>query len=142
MAVDISKMDGAALAFIGDAVYEIYVRKHVLEEAFGSEEGEGARTARAARVDALHHRTVAFVNAKAQAKAIKAMVDGLSEEEQAVVRRARNHKPASVPKSADVMEYKWATAFEALVGRLYLDGNTEEMERVIYEAIRIIEAAE
>jgi ribonuclease-3 family protein len=70
------------------------------------------------------------------------MVDGLSEEEQAVVRRARNHKPASVPKSADVMEYKWATAFEALVGRLYLGGNTEEMERVIYEAIRIIEAAE
>ena len=126
-------MDGAALAFIGDAVYEIYVRKHVLAEA-----GSGHRSM-ALKVDALHHGTVQFVNAEAQALAIKAMADDLPEEEQAVVRRARNHKPHSVPKHADVMDYKWATAFEALVGYLYLIGETEEMERVIRRAITVIE---
>ena len=133
MAVDISKMDGAALAFIGDAVYEIYVRKHVLAEA-----GSGHQSM-ALKVDALHHGTVQFVNAEAQALAIKTMADDLTEEEQAVVRRARNHKPHSVPKHADVMDYKWATAFEALVGYLYLTGETEEMERVIRRAITVIE---
>ena len=131
--IDTSMMDGAALAFIGDAVYEIYVRKHVLAEA-----GSGHQSM-ALKVDALHHGTVQFVNAEAQALAIKTMTDDLTEEEQAVVRRARNHKPHSVPKHADVMDYKWATAFEALVGYLYLTGETEEMERVIRRAITIIE---
>lgn len=131
--IDTSMMDGAALAFIGDAVYEIYVRKHVLAEA-------GSRhQSMALKVDALHHGTVQFVNAEAQACAIKTMTDDLTEEEQAVVRRARNHKPHSVPKHADVMDYKWATAFEALVGYLYLTGETEEMERVIRRAITVIE---
>ena len=131
--IDTSMMDGAALAFIGDAVYEIYVRKHVLAEA-----GSGHQSM-ALKVDALHHGTVQFVNAEAQACAIKTMTDDLTEEEQAVVRRARNHKPHSVPKHADVMDYKWATAFEALVGYLYLTGETEEMERVIRRAITVIE---
>ncbi len=131
--IDTSMMDGAALAFIGDAVYEIYVRKHVLAEA-----GSGHQSM-ALKVDALHHGTVQFVNAEAQALAIKAMADDLTEEEQAVVRRARNHKPHSVPKHANVMDYKWATAFEALVGYLYLTGETEEMERVIRRAITVIE---
>lgn len=131
--IDTSMMDGAALAFIGDAVYEIYVRKHVLAEA-----GRGHQSM-ALKVDALHHGTVQFVNAEAQALAIKAMADDLTEEEQAVVRRARNHKPHSVPKHADVMDYKWATAFEALVGYLYLTGETEEMEKVIRRAITVIE---
>ena len=131
--IDTSMMDGAALAFIGDAVYEIYVRKHVLAEA-----GSGHQSM-ALKVDALHHGTVQFVNAEAQAFAIKAMADDLPEEEQAVVRRARNHKPHSVPKHADVMDYKWATAFEALVGYLYLTGETEEMEKVIRRAITVIE---
>ena len=131
--IDTSMMDGAALAFIGDAVYGIYVRKHVLAEA-----GSGHQSM-ALKVDALHHGTVQFVNAEAQAFAIKAMADDLTEEEQAVVRRARNHKPHSVPKHADVMDYKWATAFEALVGYLYLTGETEEMERVIRRAITVIE---
>ena len=131
--IDTSMMDGAALAFIGDAVYGIYVRKHVLAEA-----GSGHQSM-ALKVDALHHGTVQFVNAEAQALAIKTMADDLTEEEQAVVRRARNHKPHSVPKHADVMDYKWATAFEALVGYLYLTGETEEMERVIRRAITVIE---
>ncbi len=134
--IDASMMDGAALAFIGDAVYEIYVRKHVMEQAFS---GDGSRQAGAAKVDALHHQTVRFVKAEAQAKAVRALEAGLSEDRRAVVRRARNHKPASVPKHAGVMEYKWATAFEALVGYLWLEGETEELEQLINEAIRIIE---
>ncbi len=131
--IDTSMMDGAALAFIGDAVYEIYVRKHVLAEA-----GSGHQSM-ALKVDALHHGTVQFVNAEAQARAIRAMADDLPEEEQAVVRRARNHKPHSVPKHADVMDYKWATAFEALIGALHLAGEEERCTMLMERAATIAE---
>ena len=84
--IDTSMMDGAALAFIGDAVYEIYVRKHVLAEA-------GSRhQSMALKVDALHHGTVQFVNAEAQAFAIKAMADDLPEEEQAALTIPTGHR--------------------------------------------------
>ena len=123
---DMTKVDWAALAFIGDAVYEVYVRKHVLDE-------------KAARVDDLHKRTVLFVNAKAQARAMKKMMDELPQERRDLVRKARNHKPKTVPKSADAMEYKWATALEALIGYLYLEGETEELDRVASRAIELTE---
>ena len=126
--------DWAALAFIGDAVYEIYVRKHVLSQAYCEDGAEHS-----AKVDALHHHTVDFVKAEGQAHAMKAMMDELPEEYREIVRKARNHKPHSVPKHADVMDYKWATAFEALLGYLYLEEKTEELERIAARAIEITE---
>lgn len=137
--MDMTKVDWAALAFIGDAVYEVYIRKYVLAGAVGGEP-EGGRTEGAARVDRLHRQTVRFVNAKAQARAVKQIVHELPDEYQAIVRKARNHKPATVPKSADVMEYKWATALEALIGHLYLEGETEMLEEVTARAIELIES--
>ena len=122
---DLTMLDWAAFAFIGDAVYEIYVRKNVLDE-------------KAARVDDLHKRTVLFVNAKAQARAVKKMMDELPESEREIVRKARNHKPQTVPRSATAMEYKWATALEALIGYLYMEGNLREAERVAERAIELI----
>lgn len=116
-----------ALAYIGDAVYEIYVRKHVLEAGIPN-------------VDMLHKYAVHFVCAGGQAKALKAlMADFLTEEEVSLAKRARNHKTSSKARSADPVTYKLATAFEALIGWLHLDGQNERMEEIIYKAFEIIE---
>lgn len=116
-----------ALAYIGDAVYEIYVRKHVLAAGIPN-------------VDMLHKYAVHFVCADGQAKALKALItDFLTEEEVALAKRARNHKTASKARSADPVTYKLATAFEALIGWLHLSGRDERMEEIIYKAFEIIE---
>lgn len=139
------EINTTALAYIGDAVYEIYVREHVLgQELSGMDKNFGAH------VDALHKRAIRYVRADGQAKAIKSMLNGgfLSDEEAALVRRARNHKSASKPKNADAMDYKYATAFEALIGFWHLsaqaggDGSTEakqRMEEIIFKAFEKIE---
>lgn len=119
-----------ALAYMGDAVYEIYVRKHVIDSGHY-------------HVDYLHKSAIRYVRAQGQAKVIKTMMaeEGyLSEEEMTLVKRARNHKIATKAKNADPITYKHATAFEALVGHLYLSGNTERLEEIIRKAFEIIEA--
>ncbi len=121
--------DWTALAFMGDAVYEVYVREHVI--------GRGR-----ARPKDMHEDCVRFVNARAQAAALKAMLGELSEGERETVRKARNHKPGSVPSSAGRMEYQWATAFEALIGKLYLEGDHERLEQIAGRAVEITEGHE
>ena len=119
-------LNTAALAFMGDAVYDKAVREKILNEGAG-------------RVDALHKKAVRYVSAKAQAKAIKGMFDGLSETEQALVKRARNHRYHSKAKNADPMTYKWASAFEALIGYLYLAGEDERLSSIIDQAFERID---
>ena len=139
------EINTTALAHMGDAVYEIYVREHVLgQDLSGMDKNFGAH------VDALHKRAIRYVRADGQAKAVKAMLNEsfLSDEEAVLVRRARNHKSASKPKNADAMDYKYATAFEALIGFWHLsaqaggDGSTEakqRMEEIIFKAFEKIE---
>ena len=139
------EINTTALAYIGDAVYEIYVREHVLgQDLSGMDKNFGAH------VDALHKRAIRYVRADGQAKAVKAMLNEgfLSDEEAALVRRARNHKTASKPKNADAMDYKYATAFEALIGFWHLsaqaggDGSADakqRMEEIIFKAFERIE---
>jgi ribonuclease-3 family protein len=74
-----------------------------------------------------------------QAYALKAMMDGLAEQEQSLVKRARNKKISTKPKNADPVVYKWATAFEALIGFLYLSESLGRMEEIIQRAIEAIE---
>jgi ribonuclease-3 family protein len=116
----------AALAFLGDAVYELRIRIHVA-------------ASRPARADQLHRAAASYVRASAQAKAMNAMLDGLSEEELRLVKRARNKKTKSKPRNADPVEYKWATAFEALLGYYCISGREEKLEAAVAEAIRIID---
>lgn len=135
MGFDPKTMNTTALAYIGDAVYEIYVRERVLaasartqggtQEQSGSQlQGAAAKgpAAFGAHVDALHKRAIRYVRADGQAKALRAMLKNgfLTVEEEALVRRARNHKSASKPKNADAMDYKYATALEALIGYWHL----------------------
>jgi len=120
-------MNTTALAFLGDAVYEVYARKYVMDQ------GE-------IRADRLHRSGVKYVCADGQAKAVKSLMnDFLTEEEVKVVKRARNHKTTSKSRSASPVAYKLATAFEALVGYLYLKEDKVRLEAVVFEALKRIE---
>lgn len=117
------------LAYIGDAVYETYIRSHVLKSG-------------KIHVDVLHNLAVKYVRADSQAVAIKELFEQLTPEEQSLAKRARNHKSVSHPKSTDPVTYKWATALEALVGYLYLNEETQRLEEVISMAIKAIDNEE
>lgn len=123
---EVNKINTTALAYMGDAVYEVYVRRHVMDHG-------------AVYVDKLHKEGIKYAKAVNQAKAIKAIFDDLNDEEKALVKRARNRKAATKAKNADIISYKWATAFEALVGYLYLVGDIKRMEEIIKTAMEVID---
>ena len=123
----------AALAFIGDAVYEVYVRKHVMETGV-------------AHSDVLHKMAVEYVSAEGQAKVIKTLIDEeLTEDELALVKRARNHKASNSKKTrashrgGNIITDKYATAFEALVGELYLREDKDRLDYLVKRSFDIIE---
>ena len=113
------------LAYMGDAVYEQAIREMLVRE--------NADTG----VNLLHRKAISYVSAAAQAGIIREMFDDLSDEEQALVKRARNRKTATKAKNADPVTYKWATAFEALIGYLYLSHQEERLSEVIGRAVGI-----
>ena len=121
----LNEVNTTALAYMGDAVYEQAVREYILKKG-------------SYNVNSIHRLATDFVKASAQAKVIKTMFDELSESEQSLVRRARNRKYSTKARNADPVTYKWATAFEALVGYLYLAEYDERLEWVLARAIEII----
>ncbi len=116
-----------SLAFMGDAIYEDRVRAHVI------------RQCPTMKVNELHKEAVKFVKASAQAKAVLDLIreEVLSESEITVVKRGRNHASNS-PKNADMVEYKYATGFEALLGYLYFIDSPDRMDEIIDKSISII----
>ena len=123
---NIAYMNTTVLAYLGDSVYELYVRMHVLDTG-------------QVNADRLHQLAIKYVRAEAQAEALKKMLEQLTEEELALVKRARNKKISSKPKNVDPIVYKWATAFEALIGFLYLSENKDRLKDIIDRAIESIE---
>ncbi len=122
-------MNTTALAYLGDAVYEVAIRKFIMET--------GQRNA-----DRLHQIAVRYVRAEGQAKAMRQLVEELTEEEQALARRARNRKITSRPRNVDPFVYKLATAFEALVGYLFLIEDKQRLDWFIERAIAVINEQE
>jgi len=122
------QLNTTALAYIGDAVYEVHVRNHVLQSG-------------QVNADKLHQMAVKYVRAEGQAKALKAIFDELSEEEQDLVKRARNRKATSQPKNVDPVVYKLATAFEALIGYHYMAENQSRLNEIIALAFAEIESS-
>ena len=116
------QLNPLALAYIGDAVYEVYVRQYVLSQPNH-------------RPHILHHRSSSFVSAKAQAKALHNLLPELTEEEADIVRRGRNAKSGTAPKNADMIDYRHSTAFECLVGFLYYQGSYERLQQLMDVAI-------
>ncbi len=113
------------LAYLGDAVYELYVRRYLVSCGY-------------TKVDSLHKKAVAFVNAATQARVLHAISDDLSEEEAAVVRRGRNAKSGSVPKNMSVSDYRHGTAFETLIGYLFFCGREDRINEIFGTACEIV----
>jgi len=124
--VDYKNYNSIALAFMGDAVYERFIRERILRSG-----KTGA--------DRMHREAVRYVKAAAQEVSLREMLDDLTEDEQTVVHRARNHKITSKPKNADPLTYKMATAFEALLGYLYLSGQSERLAELMERAAQTVE---
>lgn len=107
------------LAYIGDSLYDLFVRERLIKE-------NGDLSAHR-----LHVLSINYVKAHAQSEAIAAIEDKLDEAELAAFKRGRNAKSFTVPKNADVGEYRRATGFEALLGWLYVKGEKERLNEIM-----------
>ncbi|MRH44814.1 ribonuclease III [Aquibacillus halophilus] len=125
---NVKLMKSLTLAYMGDAVHEIYVREHLIKQG-------------SVKPNQLHQAAIKFVSARSQAKVILHWLDLglLNEDEQGVVRRGRNAKSGTVPKNTDVLTYRYGTAFEALIGFLYLDEQEDRLKELINMSIQFVE---
>ncbi len=114
------------LAYLGDALYEAFVRERLLELGH-------------VRVNDLHRHALRYVRATAQAAILAHLMPQLSQQEQDVVRRGRNAKGHAAPKSADPAEYAASTGFEALLGYLHLAGQQERLAEILQAAAAFVE---
>lgn len=106
------------LAYIGDSVYDIYVRTHFILESRGS-------------AGTLHTLSSRVVNARAQAGFARSIEELLTEREHNIFTRGRNAKSATVPKNMSVADYRYATAAEAVIGYLYLTGQQQRLGELL-----------
>jgi len=123
--MNLMEVNVLVLAYMGDTIYENYVREYLINKGIGN-------------VNDLQTESLAYVSAKSQAKYINDMInnDFLSESELDIVKRARNYKTTSHPKSCDIITYKYATGLEALIGYLYLDKNKERIDEIMNFILR------
>lgn len=113
-----------ALAYLGDAIYEVYIRKYLLDQGIE-------------KVKKLQEEAINYVSAKNQCKFINNLLDKnfFNDIELEIIYRARNHKSDRHPKYTDIVTYKYSTAFEAVIGYLYLENNINRIEEIIKEII-------
>lgn len=124
---DVRLLNPITLAYMGDSIYEMYVRKYIV---YNSKDKRGNN---------LHKMSIKFANAKAQSQFLEQIKDMLSEEESSIVRRGRNSKTGHVPKSASVIDYKRATALEALIGYLYLLNRNDRIDEIMNVILKDID---
>ena len=124
MAQEISRYSSAALAFLGDSVFELNVRARIVMDSRGN-------------AGTLNNMAKAYTSARSQARMSELIKDILTEEELSVYKRGRNYKAPSVPRSCTPSEYRKATGLEALFGYLYILGRQDRIDELIGECIRI-----
>lgn len=125
MTIKAKELNPLALAYLGDAVYELWVRTHLLEQGIGL-------------VHVLHKQATEYVRAGTQARALHRIMPALSEEETRIVLRGRNAKGGH-PKNVDVVTYRHATAFEALIGYWHLNGENERIKWTFDQVVLMME---
>lgn len=116
--VNPTELSPAVWAYIGDAVYETFIRNLLISDG-------------PAKTGKLHSRAVKMVKASFQAELLLKLEPDLTEAEADIVRRGRNIKTGHVPRGADCLTYRHSTAFEALIGYLYLDGAWERLRQLL-----------
>lgn len=114
---EVNLMPPLVWAYVGDCVYELYVRTKLVNDT-------------KLKPHALHVEAIKKVKAKAQADTLKKIYEELTEKEKDIVRRGRNAENHHLPKNANVQDYMYATAFEALIGYLYLSKDTNRLKEI------------
>ena len=114
--MDVNLINVITLAYIGDAVYEVYVREYLIRNGI-------------AKVEELQKEAVKYVSAKSQCKILNYLIDNniLTDMELEIVKRGRNYKRTSHPKNTDIITYKMSSGFEAMIGYLYLKNDRERL---------------
>ena len=119
---DIREMSGLELAFLGDAIWELEIRKYYLQFGYN--------------ILTVNKHVKSKVNAKFQSQIYQKIKDELDEEIQIIGKRAKNSNIKTFPKTCTVMEYREATALEAVVGAMYLLNEEEEIKKIINIVIK------
>ena len=118
--MDVNTINVITLAYLGDAIYEIYIREKLIEQGI-------------IKVEELQKEATKYVSAKGQAAILTNLLENniLTNEEIEVVKRGRNYKRNSHPKHTDIITYKLSTGFESLIGYLYLSKNIKRLDELL-----------
>ena len=119
---EVNLMPPLTWAYVGDCVYELYIRTKLVEET-------------KLKPHALHIEAIKHVKAKAQAETLNDIYEELTEKEKDIVRRGRNAENHHLPKNANVQDYMYATAFEALIGYLYLTQQNDRLREILQKSL-------
>jgi len=119
------EINSLVLAYLGDTIYEDYVRIYLIEKGI-------------ANVNDLQSESIKYSSAKAQCEIVKKLISDnyFTDEELEIIKRARNHKTASHPKNCDIVTYKYATGFEALIGYLKLENKEERINNIMKNILK------
>lgn len=122
--MDLERVNVLVFAYLGDTIYEDYIRKYLIKKGIPY-------------VDELQKEAVRYVSASSQATYLKQLIDNnfFNEEELSVIRRARNYKSKSHPKSCDIVTYKHATALEAVIGYLELKSDKVRINEIMEQIL-------
>lgn len=115
---DVNMLSPLTWAYVGDSVYELYVRTYLINKTN-------------LKPHKLHIEAIKYVKAKSQADILKRIENNLSDNEKEIVRRGRNAENHHLPKNADPADYMYATAFEALIGYLYLNKQDSRLHEIL-----------
>lgn len=128
--IDVNLINGIALAFEGDAVYSMYIRRHLIFQGL-------------TKPNKLHREATKYVSAKAQANLISLMLEEgfLTEKEEDIYKRGRNANSHTKAKNTDIVTYRMSTGFEAVMGYLHMTEAIERLEELIDWCIRKIEGS-
>jgi len=121
--LDVKTLSPLTWAYVGDCVYELYVRTNLVSKT-------------RLKPHKLHIEAIKYVKAKAQAQILQDILETLSEDEQDIVRRTRNTQNHHLPKNAELKDYMYATAFEGLIGYLYLTKQEQRLKEILAISVK------
>lgn len=123
---EINMMSPLTWAYVGDSVYELYIRTHLSNTTN-------------LNPHKMHVQAIKYVKANSQSEIVNKLMEHLSDDEREIVRRGRNTENHHLPKHASHTEYMYSTAFEALIGYLFLTKQNERLEELLEQCIKIVE---
>ena len=123
---EVNNLSPLTWAYVGDGVYELYIRSYLISKT-------------KLKPHELHLECIKYVSAKAQSNILKNIMNFLEDDEKEIVRRARNTDNHHIPKNAEPEEYMYSTAFEGLIGFLYLSKKDDRLEEILKQIIKIKE---